>query len=66
MSMGKAIHDFCLELEMSGRKIDRRAVKRLVSYWAVRTPLSVHDICQAFTEDLRYGFRLGLSKRGYN
>ena len=65
MSMGKAIHDLCVELEMSGREIDRRAVKRLVSYWAARTPLSVHEICQGFTEDVRLGFRIGLSKRGY-
>ena len=65
MSMGKAIHDLCVELEMTGRKIDRRAVKRLVSYWAVRTPLSVHDICQAFIEDSRHGVCIGLSKHGY-
>ena len=63
--MKKPIVDLCETLMLSGREIDSRAVERLVRYWAVRTPLSVSDICQAFTEDVRLGFRIGLSKRGY-
>ena len=63
--MEKPIVDLCETLMLSGREIDSRAVERLVKYWAVRTPLSVSDVCRAFKEDSRLGWPIGLSKRGY-
>lgn len=65
MSMKKDIADLWHKIEMSGRKTDGRAVERLVSYWAVRTPFTVSELCAMLSVDLSAGRLLSVRRRGF-
>jgi hypothetical protein len=50
-----AMTDLAFHLRVSGRKVRLEALKRLVRYWASRTPFTTAQICQVMLEYLQGG-----------
>lgn len=55
----------CRYIYNSGRVCSKLALRRLVRYWALRTPLSFREVCDVIRGDVDRGDSIGLRKYGW-